>query len=178
MSRNSKKEIIELIWKYQEPNVNVRTISDLILKDINYLEEHSERTCKNYYTIIPVFPIEVYGDGGADYLFKKALDLYHHSWRREYCDHGLVLVEIIEDILTMTRIMGKIFHHEKDKESKNREELSNINTEFIEDFVMLNKYFISKYETDIFKQIGAWISYSHCERYCDKIENFFKKVEE
>ena len=61
MSRNSKKEIIELIWKYQEPNVNVRTISDLILKDINYLEEHSKRTCKKYYTIIPAFPIEVYG---------------------------------------------------------------------------------------------------------------------
>ena len=95
---------------------------------------------------------------------------------REYCDYGLVLVEIIEDILTMTRIIGKIFHHEKDKESKNREELSNINTEFIEDFVMLNKYFISKYETDISKQIGAWISYSHCQRYCDKIGNFLEEL--
>jgi hypothetical protein len=175
MSRNNE-EITEVIWKYEEPNVNVRTISDLILKDINYLEEHSRRTCKNDYAIIPTFPILVYGDRGADYLFKKALDLYHHSWRREYCDYGLVLVEIIEDILTMTRIMGKIFRHEKDKESKNREELSNINTEFIEDFVILNKYFISKYETDIAKKLGNWISYSHCQRYCDKIENFLEEL--
>jgi len=174
MSRNNK-EIIELIWKYQEPNVNVRTISDLILKDINYLEEHSERTCKNHYTIIPVFPIEVYGDRGADYLFEEAL-INNKAWCRQYNEYSLVLSEIIEDILTMTRIIGKIFCHEKDKEAKSREELSNINTEFIKDFVILNKYFIYTYLKDISKRIGTWTSYSHCQRYCDKLENFLKEL--
>tara|TARA_R110002012_G_scaffold14560_1_gene59891 strand:- start:166 stop:708 length:543 start_codon:yes stop_codon:yes gene_type:complete len=176
MSRNNK-EITELIWKYQEPNVNVRTISDLILKDINYLEEHSERTCKQHYTIIPNFPIEVYGDRGPNYLFKEAL-IYddHNAWCREYNGYSLVLSEIIEDILTMTRIIGKIFCHEKDKEAKSREELSNINIEFIKDFVILNKYFICTYLRDISKRIGTWTSYSHCERYCDKIKNFLEEL--
>ena len=175
MSRNNE-EITELIWRYQEDNVNVHTISDLVLEDISYLQKHSQRTCKNHFAIIPDFPIEVYGDGGANYLFKEALVLQHNDWCRDYCEYGLVLVEIIEDILTMTRIIGKIFRHEKDKESKNRQESSNINSEFIGDFVNLNKYFISTYETDISKQIGVWTSYSHCQRYCDKIENFLKEL--
>lgn len=175
MSRNNK-EITDLVFKYRKPDENVRHISELILNDIKYLEEHSVRTCKNHYSIIPSFPIKVYGDGGADYLFKKTLTLFGDFWRKKNSEYFLTLEEIIEDMLTMTHIMGKIFCHEKDKESRNREELSNINAEFIEDFVMLNKCFISVYETDIAKQLGLWVSYSHCQRYCDKIKNFLEEL--
>ena len=79
----------------------------------------------------------------------------------------------MEDITTMTYILSAIFNHEN---GKTREERSLINIEPIEDFKVFNKYFIDWYNEDISKKLGLWISYSHSQRYCDKIDNFLNEL--
>jgi hypothetical protein len=59
---------------------------------------------------------------------------------------------------------------------ENLNESINDNIEPIEDFKVFNKYFIDWYNEDISKKLGLWISYSHSQRYCDKIDNFLNEL--
>ena len=175
MSRKND-EITKLIYKYQKrhlkEDINLHGLSYQILKDMKYIEEHNKRTCKHNFILIPEFPIPyTYGDGGVEYLFKEYLSS-NTGWDREYNydNYYLALIEILEDLLTMDYILSDIFYHKEDK--KGGFAADDINIEFINDFIILNNYFIHTYKKDISKNLGLYTSYWHSLRYCKKINNF------
>lgn len=175
MSRKND-EITKLVYKYQKrhlkEDINLHGLSYQILKDMKYIEEHNKRTCKHNFTLIPKFPIfYTYGSGGIEYLFREYL-FSNTRWDREYNhdNYDLALTEILEDLLTMTYILSDIFCHKEDEEGGYQSD--NINIEFINDFIILNNYFIRTYKKDISKNLGGYICPSHYLRYCKKKNNF------
>lgn len=178
MSRKND-EIRKLVYKYQKrhlkEDINLNALSYQILKDMKYIEEHNKRTCEHNFTLIPEFPIfYTYGDGGVEYLFKEYLSS-NTGWDRKYNDYYLTLTEILEDLLTMTYILSDIFCHKEDE--KGGRQSDNINIEFINDFIILNNYFIRTYKEDISKNLGGYICRLHYLRYCKKINNFLLELD-
>ena len=173
---NKKKSISEIISKYKSKDTNIACLSKSILDDKRYLKQHQVRTCKNSFDLIPKFPLHVYGDMGMNLLFSKNLSNSTGWDTEDWSEYRLNLEEIIEDMLTMTYILSSIFYHSKDKESKSRAESSFINVEPVKDFIIFNKYFIETYDHDISSSLSMFVSYSHCQRYCDKISNFLEEL--
>jgi len=180
MSRKND-EITKLVYKYQKrhlkEDINLHALSYQILEDMKYIEEHNKRTCEHNFTLIPEFPITyTYGSGGIKYLFREYL-FSNEGWDRGYNhdNYYLTITEILEDLLTMTYILSDIFCHKEDEEGGRQSD--NINIEFINDFIILNNYFIRTYKEDISKNLGGYISCLHYLRYCKKINNFLLELD-
>jgi hypothetical protein len=175
---NKKKEIQIIIDKYKSKELDIRSLSQRILNDRQYLLDHGNRTCKSSFDIIPKFPLATYGDGGIHILFSKILITDNYWDNLEWSEYSLNIEETIEDMLTMTYILSAIFNHKNDesKEVKTREERSLINVEPVQDFKVFSKYFLDFYREDVSKKMGLWTSYSHSKRYCDKIDNFLNEL--
>ncbi len=182
MSRkyNENDKITKLVYKYQKrhlkEDINLYSISSKILNDMKYIEEHNKRTCEISFILTPEFPFPyTYGDGGVEYLFKEYLSSYRDWTKENYSNDDLTLREILEDLLAMDYILSDIFYHKEDK--KGGFAADDINIEFINDFIILNNYFIHTYKKDISQSLGLYTSYWHSLRYCKKINNFLLELD-
>ena len=180
-----KAEIQNIIDKYKSryEQLHLRELCREILSDIEYLQQHSRRTCENCFELIPRFPIDhrfpiqdYSPSRGCQDTFKKAM-LSDNYWKTE-CDYALTLKDVIEDMLTMEYILSSIFNHEKDKGATTREENSYINLEYIDDFLVFNKYFKGWYDEDVTESIVDWTIFYHSYRHSDKIPNFLNHLKE
>ena len=110
-----------------------RIKSSSILSDIKYLKDHSKRTCKNNFLLIPSSLGFEYGDGRLIWRARDILANQHH-WidghhdnktndsMYNYTLHGIILAFSVN-----LKILQSIFNH-KDKDG--------VNIELIPDFIV------------------------------------------